>query len=64
MEVRYLIDRAVRQFKSRIAVIEPDRRGRGRWFRDNLQMETFGILQREGFGKLLQNQRPLYPSIS
>lgn len=31
----------------------------GRRFQDNLQMKTFKILQREGFGKLPQNQRPL-----
>ena len=34
--------------------------GRGRRFRDNLQTRTLGILQGEGFGKLLQNQRPIY----
>jgi len=31
----------------------------GRRFKDKLQIKTFGILQREGFGKLLQNLRPL-----
>jgi len=36
----------------------------GRWFRDNLQMKTPGTLQGDGFGKLLQNLRPLQTMVA